>query len=127
MLRTMPAGANPSPRVLLGGMTPIEVVGMRRLLEDAGVAVTDGGTDANALVAACSQTHPDGVVLEAALLGDHCEDMRAAAPEAKLVLWTRVEGRVEVFDAGSETPRQVASAAPAALVNELANPGEQKE
>ena len=117
-----------SVRVLLGGLTPMEAVGMRELLEGAGMAVIDGGNDPAALVSACGTSRPDGVVLEAASPAELLHELRAAAPAAKLVVWARDESGIEVFDAGAEKPRQIASAVPEALVSELVNrPGPRGE
>jgi DNA-binding NarL/FixJ family response regulator len=106
----------------------METVGMRLVLEGAGIAVIDGGSDPAALLSACGRSHPDSVVLEAASRDALVQEVRAAAPDAKLVLWARDESGIEVFDAGAAEPRQIASAAPEALVNELANrPGPRGE
>ena len=36
---------------------------MRQVLEGAGIAVIDGGTDPASLLTACGSSHPDSVVL----------------------------------------------------------------
>jgi DNA-binding NarL/FixJ family response regulator len=106
----------------------MEAVGMRQLLEGAGIAVIDGGSDPASLLTACGHSHPDCVVLEAASREELLQEVRAAAPGAKLVLWARDESGIQVFDAGAAEPRQIASAAPDALVRELANrPGPRGE
>ena len=94
---------------------------MRQLLEGAGIAVIDGGSDPGSVLTACGRSHPDSILLDMAAQGGLLVGARAAAPEAKLVLWDREHGAIQVFDAGAETPRQIASAAPEALVRELAN------
>jgi DNA-binding NarL/FixJ family response regulator len=117
-----------SVRVLLGGLTPMDAVGMRELLEGAGMAVIDGGSDPASVLTACGSSRPDGVVLEAASPPGLLQELRAAAPEAKLVVWARDESGIEVFDAGAAEPRQIASAVPEALVSELVNrPGPRGE
>jgi DNA-binding NarL/FixJ family response regulator len=106
----------------------MEAVGMRELLEGAGIAVIDGGNEPASLLTACGSSQPDSVVLDAASREELLQEVRAAAPEAKLVLWARDASGIEVFDAGAAEPRQIASAAPEALVNELANrPGSRGE
>ena len=101
---------------------------MRELLEGAGIAVIDGGSDPASLLVACGCSHPDSVVLDAASREELLQEVRAAAPDAKLVLWARDESGIQVFDAGAAEPRQIASAAPEALVKELANrPGPRGE
>jgi DNA-binding NarL/FixJ family response regulator len=120
-------GIQASACVLLGGLTPMEAVGMRQLLEGAGIVVIDGGSDPGSVLMACSRSHPDSVVLDAAQEG-LVQEVRAAAPDAKLVLWARDQSGIQVFDAGAEAPRQIAIAVPEALVKELAiRPGPRGE
>jgi DNA-binding NarL/FixJ family response regulator len=106
----------------------MEAVGMRQLLEAAGIAVIDGGADPGSLLTACSRSHPDSVLLDAAARDGLLHEVRLAAPEAKLVLWARDQSVIQVFDAGAAVPRSIASATPEALVKELANrPGPRGE
>jgi DNA-binding NarL/FixJ family response regulator len=106
----------------------MEAVGMRQLLEGAGIAVIDGGADPGSVLTACSRSHPDSVLLDAAARDGLLQKVRAAAPDAKLVVWARDQSAIQVFDAGAAAPRQIASAAPEALVQELANrPGPRGE
>ena len=101
---------------------------MRQLLEAAGIAVIDGGADPGSLLTACSRSHPDSVLLDAAALDGLLQEVRRAAPDAKLVLWARGQSAIQVFDAGATAPRQLASATPEALVKELATrPGPRRE
>jgi DNA-binding NarL/FixJ family response regulator len=101
---------------------------MRQLLEGAGMAVIDGGSDPAAVLSACDASHPDGVVLDATAQAGLLQEVRAAAPDAKLVVWARDDRGIQVFDAGAAEPRRIASAAPEALVRELANrPGSTEE
>jgi DNA-binding NarL/FixJ family response regulator len=124
----MPVSIQASACVLLGGLTPMEAVGMRQLLEGAGIAVIDGGSDPGSVLTACGRSHPDSILLDVAAQDGLLVGARAAAPDAKLVLWDREHGAIQVFDAGAETPRQIASAAPEALVKELAtSPGPRGE
>ena len=44
------------------------------------------------------------------------EQVRGAAPEAKVILWARDETEMEVFEPGSAVPRRVATAIPDALL-----------
>jgi DNA-binding NarL/FixJ family response regulator len=128
MLRCVPVSVQASACVLLGGLTPMEAVGMRQLLEGAGLAVIDGGSDRKSVLTACGRSHPDVVVMDAAAPEELLREVRAAAPDAKLVLWGRGKSGIRVFDAGASEPRQIASAAPEALVKELANrPGPRGE
>ncbi len=64
---------------------------------------------------------PDAVVLDLdrrrrASCG---ERVRAAAPEAKVILWARDEDAMEVLDPGATTPRRVFTAVPEELRSEL--------
>jgi DNA-binding NarL/FixJ family response regulator len=128
MLPGVPVSVQASACVLLGGLTPMEAVGMRELLEDAGIAVIDGGSHPSSVLAACSRSNPDSVLLDATARDGLLQHVRAAAPDAKLVLWARDQSAIEVFDAGASAPRHIASAPPEALVNELANrPGPRGE
>ena len=110
-----------SARVLLYGLTPMETVGMRQLLEGAGIAVVDGGSEPASVLTACGRGQPDSVLLDADATAALVQEVRAAAPAAKLVLWARNASGIRVFDAGANEPRQIASVAPEALVRELAN------
>jgi DNA-binding NarL/FixJ family response regulator len=106
----------------------MEAVGMRELLEAAGIAVIDGGADPGSLLTACSRSHPDSVLVDATALDELLQEVRRAAPDAKLVLWARGQSAIQVFDAGATAPRQLTSATPEALVKELANrPGPRGE
>lgn len=128
MLHCVPVSVQASACVLLGGLTPMEAVGMRQLLEGAGIAVIDGGSDRKSVLTACGRSHPDSVVMDAAAHEELLREVRAAAPDAKIVLWGRGKSGIQVFDAGAAEPRQIASAAPEALVKELANhPGPRGE
>jgi DNA-binding NarL/FixJ family response regulator len=101
---------------------------MRELLEGAGIAVIDGGSDAASVRTACGRSRPDSVLLDATSTQELLQEVRAAAPDAKLVLWARDLSAIEVFDAGADAPRRIPSAAPEVLVRELANrPGPRGE
>ena len=99
---------------------------MRQLLEGAGIAVIDGGSDPGSVLTACGRSHPDSILLDATAREALLQGVRAAAPDAKLVLWDPDHSAIQVFDAGAATPRQIASAAPEALVRELASPPGQR-
>jgi DNA-binding NarL/FixJ family response regulator len=106
------------PRVLLGELEPMVRVGMTRVLVEGGAEVLpDVGPDDGVIDRARSD-RPDVVVLAewARSLGDA---VRRAAPEAKLIVFSRDESEMTVYDPGSAVPRRVGSAAPEALVDEL--------
>lgn len=105
--------------MLLGNLEPITRLGMRKTLASGGLEVVDH--DDSALVAQVARVIPDVVVLgldegKGRELG---EQVRAAAPNAKVILWSRDETAMEVFEPGSETPRRVGSGVRDALLNEL--------
>ena len=105
--------------MLLGNLEPITRLGMQRMLSSGGIEVV-GETD-GALLAQVSRAIPDAVVLgvdedAGRELG---EQVRAAAPNAKVILWARDETEMEVFEPGSVEPRRVASGVRDALLNEL--------
>jgi hypothetical protein len=104
--------------VLLGELEPMVRVGMTRVLVDGGAEVLPERGGIDGIVGRAAAEHPDVVVLaEWALeLGD---EVRRAAPDAKVIVWASDESWMTVFDPGAKTPRRVSSAAPEALVEEL--------
>jgi DNA-binding NarL/FixJ family response regulator len=105
--------------VLLGNLEPITRLGMQQMLSSGGIEVV-GETD-GALLAQVRRVFPDAVVLgvdedAGRELG---EQVRAAAPNAKVILWARDETAMDVFEPGSAKPRRVASGVRDALLNEL--------
>lgn len=94
------------------------LIGMSRLLAEDGIDVVDeprGG-----LVARAGDLSPDAVVLGLDDVSSHeiGSLVRAAAPGAKVILWSRDETEMEVYDPGSTAPR-ITTAEPDALLNEL--------
>ncbi|MGD9570325.1 MAG: hypothetical protein AB7V62_00390 [Thermoleophilia bacterium] len=113
--------ATPSrpPRVLLGDLAPMHRLGMRRLLAERGVEVTEQSGSAE-LVQAAAEVEPDAIVLpldERAF--DDVARAQAAAPGAKLILWARDESEMHVYDAGRTVPRRVSAGTAGALLSEL--------
>lgn len=107
-------------RVLLGNLEPLARVGMARLLAENGVEVPDDAAPSE-LVEETRRLKPDAVVLDlgASTTKALTEQVRAAAPGAKLILWARDETEMQVFDPGSSTARRISSAAPDVLLSEL--------
>jgi len=107
-------------RVLLGNLEPIMVVGLRRVLEEDGVVVIGPQREPEQIVRAAKRQEPDVVVLDlnegARALG---EQVRRAAPQAKVILWARDETVMEVLEAVSCAPRLVALTATDGLRSEL--------
>jgi DNA-binding NarL/FixJ family response regulator len=109
-------------RVLLAHLDPMVRVGLTRALADEGVQVLGDERDEAALLLTAGHALPDAIVLGsdgvgAAELGDR---LRAAAPQAKLILLTRNESGSEVLDPWSRTPRAIRSPVSEALLDELA-------
>jgi DNA-binding NarL/FixJ family response regulator len=109
------------PRVLLGKLEPIVHLGMVDVLEAEGIEVIGTEERPEALVLMAGRLRPDAVVLD--LLDRSARDLadrvRAAAPETKVILWTRDEDELDVLDPGATTPRRYFTAVPEELVNEL--------
>ena len=110
------------PRVLLGNLEPMMQLGMSRVLADGGVEVfCEEGELSGGIVAEARRLRPDAVVLgrDAGPGRQLGEQVRAAAPNAKVILWARDETEMEVFDPGSSTPRRIRTAVSEALLAEL--------
>ncbi len=115
------------PRVLLGDLAPMHRLGMRRLLAERGVEVTEQSGSAE-LVKAAAEVEPDAIVLpldERAF--DDVARAQAAAPGAKLILWARDESEMHVYDAGRSIPRRVSAGTAGALLSELENGERRRE
>jgi DNA-binding NarL/FixJ family response regulator len=109
--------------VLLGNLEPMTRLGMQSMLASGGVEVVGDGTE-EALLAEVRRVLPDAVVLgldqdAGRELG---EQVRAAAPTTKVILWARDETAMEVFEPGSAMPRRVGSGIREALLSELTGP-----
>ena len=108
------------PRVLLGNLDPIMVIGMARVLEEDGALVIGQERHPSQIVRSAGRMRPDVVVLERA--GSHELGVRVqrVSPETKVILCDRDEEAMEVFDPGSPTSRLVAVAPSEGLRIELA-------
>jgi DNA-binding NarL/FixJ family response regulator len=106
--------------VLLGHLEPMTRLGMQSMLASGGVEVVSEGSD-GALVAQVKREVPDAVVLglDESVGRELGEQVRAAAPNTKVILWARDETAMEVFEPGSAMPRRVRSGVRDALLNEL--------
>jgi DNA-binding NarL/FixJ family response regulator len=107
------------PRVLLGDLDPIARLGMSRLLVEAGVEVLADDREPAGIVDQAERLTPDVVVLMLEPAGELGRRVRAAAPAAKVILWSRDETEMQVLDPGSATPQRILRAAPDALLGEL--------
>jgi DNA-binding NarL/FixJ family response regulator len=107
--------------VLLGNLEPLVRLGMSRVLGDDGVdVVAEEGQPAD-VVAHAKRLHPDAVVLGLDGGGGRelSEQVRAAAPDTKVILWARDETEMEVFDPGSTAPRRIRTSVSGALRSEV--------
>src|SRR5436190_21656862 len=94
---------------------------MSRVLGDDGVdVVAEEGQPAD-VVAHAMRLHPDTVVLglDNSDGRELRERVRAAAPETKVILWTRDEAEREVFDPGASSPRRIRTSVSGALRSEV--------
>lgn len=109
------------PCVLLGNLEPMVRLGMSRVLEGEGVDVVAEEGPPPDVVAHVKRLHPDTVVLgmDGGTSRELGEQVRAAAPDTKVILWARDETEMEVFDPGSSAPRRIRSAVSGALRSEV--------
>jgi hypothetical protein len=109
------------PRVVLGNLGPIALIGMRRLLSEDGIDVVGEDVAPAAMVPEVERLQPDIVVLDL----DQTDSqqlsrlVRLACPHAKVVLWAPTEDVMEVIDPGATGPRLVVSGLPADLLEEM--------
>ena len=110
------------PRVLLGNLDPIMVIGMARVLEEDGAEVIGQERHPSQIVRSAGRMRPDVVVLESGSEGSRELGMRVqrVSPETKVILCDRDEEAMEVLDPGSHTSRLVAVAPSEGLRMELA-------
>jgi hypothetical protein len=109
------------PRVLLGNLDPIMVIGMARVLEEDGAEVIGQEHHPSQIVRSAGRMRPDVVVLESGSEGSRELGMRVqrVSPETKVILCDRDEEAMEVFDPGSPTSRVLAVAPSEGLRMEL--------
>jgi hypothetical protein len=109
------------PRVLLGNLDPIMVIGMARVLEEDGAEVIGQERHPSQIVRSAGRMRPDVVVLESGSEGSRELGMRVqrVSPETKVILCDRDEEAMEVFDPGSRTSRVLAVAPSEGLRQEL--------
>ena len=108
------------PRVLLGHLEPMLRLGLNRLLTERGLEVAEESSSGG-IPGAAAALAPDAIVLplDDGATSDLGQLVRAAAPDAKLILWARDESEMHVYDAGRSVPRRVVTGTPDALLSEL--------
>ena len=111
-----------APRVLLGNLDPIMVIGMARVLEEDGARVIGQERHPSQIVSSAGRMRPDVVVLDINSSGSRELGARVqqVSPETKVILCDRDEESMEVLDPGSPTSRLVAVAPSEGLRMELA-------
>jgi AmiR/NasT family two-component response regulator len=109
------------PRVLLGNLGPILVIGMARVLAEDGAEVIGQERHPSQIVRSAGRMRPDVVVLDINEEGSRELGARVqrASPETKVILWDRDEAAMEVLDPGAASSRLVAATAPEGLRMEL--------
>lgn len=104
-------------RVLIGDLAPIAVLGMAAVLREEGIEVVGAEQRPEALRLLAGRLRPDAVVLgiDSRELADR---VRAAAPEATVILWAGDERVMEVREPDS-LPRRVLWPGPGELCGAL--------
>ena len=108
------------PRVLVANGDPLIRLGMRQVLTREGADVVEPEDGGEAIASQAARLSPDAIVLDLDAGGTPLGDeVRAAAPQAKLILWARDESEMAVFDPGSPRPRRVPTGVLEALLSEV--------
>ena len=112
---------SPRPRILLAGLDPILELGMARTLVAGGAVVVQAACeDDAALVRNAAAERPNGIVVGgAARPGGLATRLRAAAPEATVVLWPTDTDAVAVMTPGDPSPRLLPVTSAEELFKEL--------
>jgi DNA-binding NarL/FixJ family response regulator len=120
-----------APRVLLGDLDPITLIGMRRSLAQDGVEVLAEEGSPERIVAQARRLAPDAVVL--GLDGRRSRRLgrlvRAAAPRTTVILLASDESEIQVLDRGGRMSRRIRTRLPEALLFELgvSNAGDERK
>ncbi len=98
-----------APRVLLGNLGPIMVIGMARLLSEDGAEVIGQEKHPSSIVSAAGRLRPDVVVLDLNTEGSRelSSRVQRVSPETKVILCDSDEDGMEVLDPGAEILRRV--------------------
>jgi DNA-binding NarL/FixJ family response regulator len=107
--------------VLLGDLEPMMRVGMSRILTAEGIDVVEGDAVQHGIVAEAASLSPDAVILDLDAGGGRelGDQVRAAAPLAKVILWARDESEMEVLEPGGSGTRRVRGVDREALLSEV--------
>lgn len=108
------------PRVLLGNLEPIVLIGMSRVLGEAGADVIGHEQHPAQIVTQAGRLQPDVVVIGrdegSRRLGHR---VREASTDTKVILWARDETVMEVLDPDAADFRVVEEALPEQLRSEM--------
>ena len=98
-----------APRVLLGNLGPIMLIGMARLLDEEGAEVIGQEKHPSSIVSAAGRLRPDVVVLDLNAEGSRelGSRVQGVSPETKVILCDSDEDGMEVLDPGAELLRRV--------------------
>jgi DNA-binding NarL/FixJ family response regulator len=111
-----------APRVLLGNLSPIMVIGMARVLTEDGAQVIGQEQQPSGIVSAAGRMHPDVVVLDISTDGvrELGSRVQQVSPVTKVIFCESHEGAMEVLDPGADDCRLVVVDASEGLRAELA-------
>ena len=110
--------------MLLGDLEPMMRVGMSRILTAEGIdVVEDDAVQQRGIVAGAASLSPDAVILDLDAGGGRelGDQVRAAAPQAKVILWARDESEMEILEPGSSGARRIRVADREALLTEVSS------
>lgn len=110
-----------TPRVLLGKLEPIVLIGMTRVLGEAGADVIGHEQHPSQILTQAGRLRPDVVVLGLDGSGSRRLGRRVqeASQDSKVILWARDESVMEVLDPDAAEFRIVEEALPEELRNEM--------
>ena len=111
-----------APRVLLGNLPPIMVIGMARVLTEDGAEVIGQERHPASIVSTAGRTLPDVVVLDISTDGSRelASRVQHVSPDTKVIFCDSHEGAMEVLDPGAVESRVVVVDASEGLRTELA-------
>ena len=118
--RLAPVELDSHPRVLLGNLEPIVLIGMSRVLGEAGADVIGHEQHPAQIVTQAGRLRPDVVVIGRDE-GSHRlgHRVREASADTKVILWARDETVMEVLDPDAADFRVVEEALPEQLRSEM--------
>jgi len=111
-----------APRVLLGNLSPIMVIGMARVLTEDGAHVIGQERQPSSIVSAAGRMCPDVVVLDISTDGvrELGSRVQQVSPVTKVIFCESHEGAMEVLDPGADDCRLLGVDASEGLRAELA-------